>query len=188
MTKLAIVLADGFADWECALVMAWGQTYMGIEITVATPGGQPVTSLGGLKVTPDIALENIGPEVLGGLVICGGSIWQSAQAPDLDAVAKRFMEANKLVAAICDGVLGLARTGVLNDRAHTGDGLEILERAPAYSGGSQFRKQPKALRDGNLITASGLAPVSFMSEVFIALGYGGPELDQYVGMLGAEHV
>ena len=41
--RLAIVLCEGFADWECALLMAAARTHLGVDIEVATVDGARVT-------------------------------------------------------------------------------------------------------------------------------------------------
>ncbi|WP_404401622.1 type 1 glutamine amidotransferase family protein [Pelagibacterium halotolerans] len=187
MTRLAILLTEGFADWECAHVMASGREYFGMEIVVATPGGMPVTSSGGLKVTPDADCDALDPEEFDGIAICGGTIWETDAAPDISGVVQRFTEAGKLVAGICAGVLALARTGVLNDKPHTGNDVGQLKSAPAYEGHAHYVDTPRAMRAEGLVTASGLAPVTFMVEVFNALGFGGDDLEAYRGMLAAEH-
>lgn len=187
MTRLAILLTEGFADWECAHLMASGRSYFGMEMVVATPGGIPVLSSGGLGVTPDVDASALDAAALDGLVVCGGTIWQSAAAPDISEIARRFADAGKLVAAICDGVFALAGTGLLDAAAHTGNSAEQLKAVPGYAGAAHYVDQPRAVRAGMLVTASGLAPVSFMVEVFNALGYGGEELSAYQAMLGAEH-
>ena len=51
MTKrLAIVLTEGYADWECGLLMATARGEYQAATVVLTPGGADVTSLGGLAV------------------------------------------------------------------------------------------------------------------------------------------
>jgi hypothetical protein len=44
-----------------------------------------------------------------------------------------------------------------------------------------------ALRDRNIVTAPGTAPVSFMAEVMAALGRADANLAHWRGMLAAEH-
>jgi putative intracellular protease/amidase len=187
LTRMCIILAEGFADWECAHMMAAGRAHMGIEMVVATPDGQNVVSMGGLKVMPDLALEAVCPDDFDAVVFCGGTVWRGNGAPEIGPVASVFAQHGKLVAAICDGVLGLARTGLLDTRAHTGDAPDIPGAAPNYKGQAHYRETPGAVRDGTIITAGGLAPVQFMVAVLSALGHGGPELDAYAKMLGAEH-
>ncbi|HUH48447.1 MAG TPA: DJ-1/PfpI family protein, partial [Mycoplana sp.] len=78
MTKrIAIGLTEGFADWECALLMASARSYFGFEVVAASPGGRAVTSMGGLAVTPATVLETVTPADYDALVLCGGTIWET---------------------------------------------------------------------------------------------------------------
>lgn len=187
MAKLAVVFAEGFADWECAHLMGAGRSHLGLEIATATPGGNAVTSLGGLKIVPDVALEDIHAEGFDGIVFCGGTIWRSGNAPEISRVVGEFMQSDKLVAAICDAVFGLAGTGVLDTARHTGNAPDSLKSAAAYKGEGSYVDSPAAVTDGSLITASGAAPVSFMVEVLSGLGFSREMLKEYQGILAAEH-
>ena len=72
------------------------------------------------------------------------------------------------VAAICGATAGLAAAGLLDDRAHTSNAREFLE-STGYGGGERYRAEG-AVTDGDLITASGTAPVDFAHEIFARLG------------------
>ena len=50
MTTIVTILTEGFADWETACSTAWRRLLRG-QGAYATPGGKPVTSTGGMKVT-----------------------------------------------------------------------------------------------------------------------------------------
>jgi len=58
MTKIVTILTEGFADWETGLLNGVARGFYGAQTLFATPGGKPVTSTGGMKVTPDAALED----------------------------------------------------------------------------------------------------------------------------------
>ncbi len=188
MPALAIALTESFADWETALLAATARTELGFTLVTATPGGAPVTSMGGLRVTPDAAVESLDPARFDGLVICGGMIWASEAAPDFGGTIRAFAASGKLVAGICAATLAIARAGVLNGAAHTSNEPGLLEKAgSAYDGQARYRHTPAAVRDGMIVTAAGTAPVSFMAEILAALGCGNAELDEYVAMFAAEH-
>ena len=53
MTRIVTILTEGFADWETTLLNAVARSYYKVETNYATPGGQPVTSMGGMRMTPD---------------------------------------------------------------------------------------------------------------------------------------
>ena len=186
--RLAIVLTEGYADWECGLLMATARHECGAQTTVLTPGGKDVTSLGGVAVKSSGRAEDAVPADFDALVLCGGTIWQSDEIPDLSAPVGRFVEAGKPVAGICDATLALGRLGLLDDRAHTGNYRDQLkEVVPAYRGAAHYRDQPQAVHDRGVITASGAAPVTFAREFLQAMGLGSPELSEYLGMYGDEH-
>lgn len=186
--RLAIVLTEGYADWECGLLMATARHECGAKTVILTPGGADVTSLGGVSVKSAGRAEDAAPDDFDVLVLCGGTIWQSGDVPDLSAAVARFVSAGKPVAGICDATLALGRLGLLDDRAHTGNYRgQLPEVVPAYRGAALYRDQPQAVSDDGVITASGAAPVSFAKEILAAIGLGSPELFDYLAMYGDEH-
>ena len=73
---------------------------------------------------------------------------------------------NVIVAAICGATIALAQKGLLNNRKHTSNGIELLKMTcPGYSGEKFYLNQP-VVADNNLITATGLAALEFSYEVF----------------------
>ena len=99
MTRIVTILTEGYADWETALLNAAARSYYGIETRFATPGGMPVTSSGGLKVTPDLAVENIDVSEIDALVVNGGVAWSQEDAPDVGAKLVEARDAGKVVTA-----------------------------------------------------------------------------------------
>lgn len=186
MTSIVTILTEGFADWETALLNAAARSYYGVTTRYATPGGAPVTSAGGLRVTPDLALERLDPGQYDALVVCGGSAWAQPDAPDLGGVLGAARQADKVIGLICDGTVAAARTGLLDRIAHTSNGVGHLD-GTGYAGAGHYVDVPYAVTDGKVITAAGTAPVSFMVAVFEALGLGGDDLKFYAGLYGAEH-
>ncbi|MEK1894726.1 MAG: type 1 glutamine amidotransferase family protein [Rhizobium sp.] len=187
MTRLAIVLTDGFADWEVAQLTASARAYFGFDVVIATPEGEEVRSMGGMRVAADTAAENLHANAFDGLVLCGGTIWETEKAPDLTQVIDDFIAHDKLVAGICGATLALARAGALNAIDHTSNAASFIAAAPGYTGHSRYKDIPQAVRHGKLVTAPGSAPMTFAAEIYRALGHAGDELDQYVLMFGAEH-
>lgn len=187
MTRLAVVLTEGFADWEVGQLAASARTHFGFDVVTASPDGAEVRSMGGLRVATDTTAENLHGDAFDALIICGGTIWETEKAPDLSPVIGDFIARGKLVAAICGGTLALARAGVLNDIPHTSNAPDFLVSAEAYRGQAHYRDGPQAVRSGMIVTAPGSAPITFTAEIYRALGFGGEELDTYVQILGAEH-
>ena len=186
MTTIVTILTQDYADWETALLNAAARSYYKVDTKFATPGGRPVTSSGGLRVTPDLAVEDIDVEAIDALVVNGGAAWSRPDARDIGRVLAATRDAGKVVAGICDGTLALARAGILDAVRHTSNSAENLPPT-GYKGAALYQDQPDAVVDGKIVTAPGTAPVSFMGGVMQTLGLRDENLDFYLGMYGAEH-
>lgn len=186
MTTLLTILTPGFADWETALLNAGARDYYRLDTRFATPGGQQVTSAGGLKVVPDLAVEEIDIGKVDALLVNGGRIWSTPDAPDLSEVLTAAHSAGKTVGGICDGVMALARAGLLDSVRHTANGPESLPDT-GYGGAAHYVGSPRAVLDRRIVTAPGTAPVSFMGAVLESLGLRNGDLDFYLGLYAAEH-
>ncbi|MBF0678587.1 MAG: DJ-1/PfpI family protein [Devosia sp.] len=186
MPTIVTILTSGYADWETALLNAGARQYYRIETMFASPRGEEVTSAGGLKVTPQMAVEDIDLDAVDAIVVNGGSIWSSPDAPDISDLLVRARDAGKTVGGICDGTLDLARAGILDDVAHTSNGPESLPDT-GYGGVARYQDQPRAVLDRKIVTAPGTAPVSFMGAVLESMGYRNGDLDFYLNLYAAEH-
>jgi putative intracellular protease/amidase len=181
MAKIVIILTEGFADWETTLLGAVSRGFYKADVRYAAPRGAKVTSAGGMTVTPDLSLEDIDVDDLDALIVCGGEIWQTPQAPDLTKLLNRAHDKGKVVGAICDGTVATARTGLLDKVEHTSNGAGYLDKT-GYKGKSLYQDVPHAVVDQRIVTAAATAPVSFMAAVMKELGIGDEQLDRYVGM------
>ncbi|MCP4756932.1 MAG: glutamine amidotransferase [Proteobacteria bacterium] len=189
MPKIAIVLTNGYADWECAFLNGIGNAYYGVETFNVAPVGAKITSQGGVQTIPDGSLEDVKVEAFDALVICGGMTWTTPQAPDMKRFAIDFLDHDKHVAAICGGTLALANTGILNNKRHTSNDLNFLtSNSTIYVGQSHYMDDPTAVVDQNVITAAGNAPAHFTAAVFRAVGVDNKTVDEFVAMLAREHV
>ncbi len=168
MRPIRILLTQGFADWEVGLILGAQQFFDGLQVTLHSPHGGPVTSLGGMQL---IGLSPFDPAPQDIAVICGGTIWETPDAPDLAGRLRDHRAAGGTIAAICGAVLVLARGGLLADVAHVSNGADWLAHwAPGYSGSDRQLDQPQAHADGGIITAAGTAPLSFAVAVLRAAG------------------
>lgn len=187
MPRIAVALQDDYADWEPALLMAAARYYLGCEVLTASPDGRPVTSMGGLEVTPDIGFAEIDPERFDALVIPGGFAWEKGEAFDFTELARDFHAKGKVVAGICAAASALAATGVLDGVAHTGNSRASHARYPGYQGADHYRDRPRAVYDRGIVTAPGSAPVTFAMEVLKALDLWTPEAQAEISAFAAEH-
>lgn len=186
MIRIVTILTPGFADWETALLNAGAREYYRVETSFASPDGQPLTSAGGMRVAPHMAVADIDVAAVDAVLVNGGTIWTTPSAPDLGPLLRAAHAEGKTVAGICDGVLALARAGLLDTVRHTANGPESLPDT-GYAGKAHFIGSPRAVLDRRIVTAPGTAPVSFMGAVLESLGLRNGDLDFYLGLYAAEH-
>ncbi|HMI01647.1 MAG TPA: type 1 glutamine amidotransferase family protein [Pedobacter sp.] len=173
MKKIYLYLIDTLADWEPGYAIAElnsGRYFKkdAMRYAVKTVGltKASVTSLGGIKMTPDYAINEIDGENAGLLLLPGADTWADAMHTPVFDLVKKFLKAGIPVGAICGATVGLANAGILDDRKHTSNDLEFLKQTcPGYKGSSNYVQAP-AVSDRNLITATGLAPLEFAREIF----------------------
>ncbi|TWF54770.1 DJ-1/PfpI family protein [Neorhizobium alkalisoli] len=188
MTAIVIALTEEFADWECALLMATARSYLGVTVKTASADGGPVTSMGGLKVVPDLSYAAVSPKDFDALVVPGGLAWENQVVPEtLDGLIRAFHGGDRVVAGICAAASMLAGSGALNDVAHTGNRLASHAKYPAYDGADLYVDTPKAVRGGKVITAAGTAPYTFAVEVLKGLGLWDKTAEEEFAAFPAEH-
>lgn len=167
-----VMVFDGFADWEPAHALAelrrWGQR------TVRSVGfsREPVTSMGGLRVIPDVDVASVHPADVELLIIPGGTLWESDDYPraPLEALLTKVVRAGTPLAAICAGTLALGRAGILNDHRHTSNARSYVPaHVDGYAGGDHYVDVP-VVADRHVITAGGVSPVEFARAIFAELG------------------
>ncbi len=184
MITIALYATDTMADWEygyliAGLAMAREQDPDANRLIVVSETGEAVTTKGGLRITPDVAVAHL--PTLDALILPGADTWDSGHDTVLK-VAAELVAAGKPVAAICGATLGLARTGLLDDRPHTSNAAEFLTQATEYRGAEHYRDE-KAVTDGTVITAGGVHPLEFAKLVFERLNvFPQPVVDAWYGL------
>jgi putative intracellular protease/amidase len=138
---------------------------------------QPIMSMGGLKVIPNMALSEFVPESAAILILPGGDIWMDGEVAGISEAVRAMVAIGRPVAAICAATLAFAHARLLDSRWHTSNGSGFIEKyVPAYRGQARYRPS-RAVTDGSVITANGLAPFAFAAEIFRALA---PEQKQEI--------
>ncbi|KPI48637.1 glutamine amidotransferase [Clostridioides difficile] len=174
--KVYMYVFDTMSDWEVGYLTAELNTgryfKKGLkQLKVITVGvdKNPIITMGGLKVLPEITIDELNIESNDLLILPGGNTWMSMGHEKILEKSKGTLEQGSIVAAICGATLGLAKTGLLDFRNHTSNDLEFLKMViPSYSG-EKYYKMESAVSDENLITASGIAPLEFTIQVLKVL-------------------
>jgi putative intracellular protease/amidase len=180
-----LAIYEGLADPEVGHLLAELHTgrFTGMPFDVVTVAEErePITTMGGLRLTTDILLADLDPADSDLLVLPGSEMWDAGGGGGFAAAAGRFLEAGVPVAAICGATAGLARAGLLDDRNHTSAAPEYLA-ATGYAGGDLYVDE-RAVVDGDLITAGPQSPVQFARVTLERLGLASTEtLDAYEGV------
>lgn len=185
MTTIVTILTEGFADWETTLLNAAARAFYKVETHFASPDGKPVTSAGGMRVMPDLAIEDIDVAAYDAILVNGGAAWQAPGAPDLAPQLKAAKAQGRLIGLICDGTVAGARAGLLDEVRHTSNGKGYLDFT-GYKGTALYRDTAAAVTDGRIVTAAGTSPVSFMAAVMEGLGLADDNLQYYLGLHAAQ--
>ncbi|WP_459963656.1 DJ-1/PfpI family protein [Nocardia sp. IFM 10818] len=180
MKTVHLAIYDTFSDWETGHATAhinramWQREPGTWQVKTVGPTAEPVVSAGGMRVVPDVVLADLSPADSAMLILPGADTWESGELAAFAAKAAEFLAAGVPVAAICGSTFGLAAAGLLDNRPHTSNAAEYLAFS-GYSGGDHFVYEP-AVRDGDLITASGTKPVDFARAIFARLGVYEPHI------------
>jgi putative intracellular protease/amidase len=111
------------ADWEYGYLTS-GITWADeaepgqYRLRVLGDGSAEVTTKGRLHVRTDGSVDEVDEAEVALLVLPGADTWDEGHDQVL-ALARTLLNRDTPVAAICGATLGLARAGLLDDRAHT---------------------------------------------------------------------
>ena len=182
-----LAVYDTLADWETGFATAhlnkplWHKTPGRFAVRTVGQSLDPITTMGGLRIVPDITLSELYPADSNLLILAGADLWDNGGGDEFADAAGRFLDAQVPVAAICGATAGLARAGLLDQRRHTSAAPEYLA-ATGYSGGDLYIDQ-RAVADGDLITAGPQSPVQFATATLRHLGLAGDEVaEAYEGV------
>ena len=165
MADVILYATDTMADWEYGYLtsgLAWVDDGR-FRLRVLGDGTGPVTTKGRLRLETDGDLGSADEDAVAMLVLPGADTWGAGHESAL-ALAGRLLERGVPVAAICGATLGLARTGLLDDRDHTSNAADFLVPS-GYAGGHRYREEP-VVEDRDVITAPATRPVDFAAAVF----------------------
>jgi putative intracellular protease/amidase len=171
--SIHLFVFDTLADWEPGYVTAGinnpeGQKQPGrYGIRTVGPSRDPVTTTGGIRILPDMSLDELRPAESAMLILPGGDIWDRGRNTAAVEKARMFLESNVPVAAICGATSGLARGGMLDTRKHTSNASGYLA-ATGYRGGHLYQEADVVI-DQNVITASAMKSLEFAREIFRVL-------------------
>lgn len=173
ISTVHVAVYDTLADWEVGAATAhiangnWHREPGKFQVKTVGLSTEPITTMGRMRVTPDLAIADLDPADSAMLILPGADLWVGEELIPFAHKARQFVEAGVPIAAICGATFGLAREGLLDDRAHTSNAAEYLVYS-GYSGADRYVEVP-AVTDRDVITADGMSPFEFAREVFARL-------------------
>ncbi len=165
-----LAVYDGLADWEHGYAVAhlnnpqWQREPGRYRVSTVGETGDAITTVGGVRITPDFSLDALLPQDSALLILPGATAWDSGGLGVFADQARAFLDQGVPVAAICGATFGLASAGLLDDRAHTSSAAEYLA-ASGYAGAAHYLEAP-AVDDEGLITAGPQSAVDFARTIF----------------------
>ena len=169
-STIHLFVFDTMSDWEYGYLIAginnpqFQKTPGCFKVKTVALSDQPVTTVGGLRVLPDLTLDKPKPTSSGMLILPGGEAWDKKKNKEAALLAGDFLTKEIPVAAICGATVGLARIGLLDNVPHTSNSKEYIA-ATGYIG-SAFYESKFTVKSGHLITASAMSALEFARDVF----------------------
>jgi putative intracellular protease/amidase len=126
--------------------------------------------MAGLKVLPDVAIDEIEPRDTAIFILPGGGRWEDGPDEKVDELLQRLHAHKILIGALCAATLEIARAGLTAGIRHTSNSKNYLKKmVPPYRDEDLYVDE-LAVTDHKIITASGLGSVEFAREVIRELG------------------
>ncbi len=171
MKKALFLLLEEYADWEGAYLSSTLNQREDWSVDTISLDGI-VSSIGGFKTSVDYIIGSE-PEDFNLLVMIGGNSWSNDNKKLLQLIKTTFQN-NIPIGAICGAVDFLAKNGFLNDYNHTGNSVYIWNDYENYNPKGSFLEK-QAVKDKNLVTANGTAPIEFTNLVLELIEFDTPE-------------
>jgi len=165
-----LFIFDTLADWEPGFAIAGinnpeGQKQPGrYQVRTVASARNPIVTTGGIRIQPDLSLDQITPSDSSMLILPGGDRWDAGGNVDAVEKAREFLAGGIPVSAICGATAGLARGGILDTRKHTSNAARYLA-ATGYKGSALYQ-QTDVVQDQDVITASAMKSLEFAREIF----------------------
>jgi putative intracellular protease/amidase len=163
---------DTMADWEWGYVTAELKTgrffkkdVLPFTVKTFSLTKETIVTIGGVRIIPDIYVEEIVSEDCALLLLPGGETWLDPMHAPVIEIVKNFLVGGIPVAAICGATIALAAAGILDQYLHTSNDLSFLKAVcPQYKGEKNYQSD-SAVTDRNLISAGGVAPLELAYHI-----------------------
>jgi len=167
-----LYVLDTLADWEISFLIAEMNSGRFLRKNINHPKiikvGNTLNSIktmGGIEIVPDIDADAMDIEDEDLIILPGADTWQNGKNKKIIGRVSENIDRKITVAAICGATAALAENGLLDNKRHTSNAKEYLKMVCKNYKGEDLYEDKPAVIDGNLITATGFAPLEFCYEV-----------------------
>jgi putative intracellular protease/amidase len=160
-----LFIFDGLADWEPAHALCEINKSGKFDVVTVGSSQVPVTTMGGLKLAPEITLDQVNPAEAAIFILPGGDMWEKQSDDGVKALLQRLHMDGILIGAICGATLEIARAGLTRRIRHTSNSKDYLKTLVDDYRDEEFYVDVLAVTDKKIITASGLGSIEFGREV-----------------------
>lgn len=168
MSKILVFIYDDMADFEITFACQLLGGDMGKEIITIAYEDKTISGRSGMYYRPKKMIKDVLNEDVEGLIIPGG--WNGEIRPELMLLIQNLHAKGKMLGAICAGPRFLAEAGVLGNVKYTTTITEwTKEDKERFGERDPFTREnylsERVVRDGNIITAVGMAFTDFAVEI-----------------------
>lgn len=172
MITVYIYVLDTLADWEMGHLISevnsgrfFKKGAKKISLKTVSCTKEPIKTMGGVKIVPDCLTDDIVTSKSSVLLLPGADTWNDPKHSPIIEKAGEFLSLGATVGAICGATAALANFGLLDNLAHTSNGVGFLEMvSPDYKGSNAYIDEP-AVVDNNLITASSTGALLWTKQI-----------------------
>ena len=155
MTTVYVYVMNTMADWEIGYCLAelhskrfFRKDAREISVKTVSFSKEPVISMGGLAIVPDLTIKDVQVNKDNVLILPGSDSWSESENFRILEIAKRFLEVGGLVTAICGATVALANIGILDNKKHTSNGAGFLNMfCPEYKGIDHYIDKSAVMRE-----------------------------------------
>ena len=172
-TCVHLFVFDTMSDWEYGYLIAginnpqFQKTPGRLKVKTVALSELHITTMGSLRVLPDLTLDKVKPATSGMLVLPGGESRDRKKNKEAALLAADFLAKAIPVVAICGATVGLARIGVMDNVPHISNSKQYIA-ATGYKGAAFYESKP-TVKSGQLIKASSISALEFARDVFAML-------------------
>lgn len=169
MGKILVFIFDKMTDYEITFITHLLGADAGKEIITIAYEDKIIKGRSGFLYKPERLVSDVLNEDVEGLILCGGCYGEAK--PELIQLIDNLNVEKKLLAAICGaGTVFLAKAGVLNHAKYTTPIVEWTQKnIEDFGEKDPFPREnfisERVVRDGNVITAQGIAHIDFAIEI-----------------------